>query len=173
MYYAGHGETETLADNTKLGYIIPKDCPLLKKDPMGFASHAISMRDIESVSLRIKSKHMLMVFDSCFSGSLFTLVRSPPQDISEKSSFPVRQFITAGMENEVVPGRSVFKRCFLIGLEGDADLTGDGYVTGTELGMYLSNKVVNYSHRKQHLSTARSTTPTWTEGISFLFDRHQ
>jgi uncharacterized caspase-like protein len=76
FYYAGHGETETMADNTKLGYIIPRDCPLLKKDPMGFASRAISMKDIESVSLRIRAKHVLMLFDSCFSGSLFSLVRA-------------------------------------------------------------------------------------------------
>jgi len=60
FYYAGHGETETLADKTKMGYIVPKDCPLLKRDPIGFASHAISMRDIESVSLRIRAKHVLM-----------------------------------------------------------------------------------------------------------------
>ncbi|NIO06172.1 MAG: hypothetical protein GTN74_16680 [Proteobacteria bacterium] len=66
FHYAGHGETETLADKTKLGYIIPRDCPLLKKDPMGFAGHAISMKDIESVSLRVRSRHVLMLFDSCF-----------------------------------------------------------------------------------------------------------
>ena len=30
FYFAGHGETETLADGTKLGYIIPSDCPLMR-----------------------------------------------------------------------------------------------------------------------------------------------
>ena len=84
FYYAGHGETETLADKNKMGYLIPKDCPLLKRDPMGFANNAISMRDIESASLRMKSKHVLMLFDSCFSGSLFALVRAVPDDITEK-----------------------------------------------------------------------------------------
>ena len=70
FYFAGHGETESLADKTKMGYVIPKDCPLLKTNPKGFASHAVSMRDIESASMRIKSKHVLMLFDSCFSGAL-------------------------------------------------------------------------------------------------------
>ena len=83
FYYAGHGETETLADKTKMGYIIPKDCPILERDPKGFATHAISMRDIESASMRIHSKHVLMLFDSCFSGSLFALVRAVPDDITE------------------------------------------------------------------------------------------
>jgi len=150
FYYAGHGETETLADKSSIGYIIPRDCPLLEKDPMGFATHAISMRDIESVSLRIRSKHVLMLFDSCFSGSLFALVRAVPADITEKSTLPVRQYITAGREDEQVPDKSMFKRCFLIGLDGDADLTGDGYITGSELGMYLTDKVINYTHRRQH-----------------------
>ena len=168
LYYAGHGETETLADKTEMGYIIPRDCPLLKKDPMGFATHAISMRDIESASLRIKSKHVLMLFDSCFSGSLFSLVRAVPDDITEKSTLPVRQYITAGREDEQVPDRSMFKRCLLIGLDGDADLTGDGYITGSELGMYLSEKVVNYTHRGQHPQYGKINNPNLDRG-DFIF----
>jgi hypothetical protein len=168
FYYAGHGETETLADKTKMGYIVPKDCPLLEKDPLGFSTHAMSMRDIESASLRIKSKHVLMLFDSCFSGSLFALVRAVPDDITEKSTLPVRQYITAGREDEQVLDRSMFKRCFLIGLDGDADLTGDGYITGSELGMYLSDKVVNYTHRKQHPQYGKINNPDLDRG-DFIF----
>ncbi len=172
FYYAGHGETETLADKTKMGYIIPKDCPILEKDPLGFATHAISMRDIESASMRIKSKHVLMLFDSCFSGSLFALVRAVPHDITEKSSLPVRQYITAGREDEQVPDKSMFKRCLLIGLEGDADLTGDGYITGSELGMYLSDKVVNYTHRRQHPQYGKINNPDLDRG-DFIFVPHK
>jgi hypothetical protein len=168
FYYAGHGETETLADKTKMGYIIPKDCPLLEKNPKGFSTHAISMRDLESVSLRIKAKHVLMLFDSCFSGSLFNLVRAVPHDITEKSALHVRQYITAGREDESVPDKSMFKRCFLIGLTGDADLTGDGYITGSELGMYLSDKVVNYSHRRQHPQYGKINNPDLDRG-DFIF----
>lgn len=168
LYYAGHGDTETMADKTKMGYIIPKDCPLLKDDPMGFATHAVSMREIESISLRIRSKHVLMLFDSCFSGSLFALVRAVPHDITEKSTLPVRQYITAGSEDEEVPDRSVFKRCFLIALEGDADLTGDGYITGSELGMYLADKVVNYTNRQQHPQYGKINNPDLDRG-DFIF----
>jgi len=168
FYYAGHGETETLADGTKMGYLIPRDCPILEKNPKGFATHAISMRDIESASLRIRAKHVLMLFDSCFSGSLFALVRAVPQDITEKSALPVRQYITAGREDEQVPDKSMFKRCFLIGLEGDADLTGDGYITGSELGMYLSDKVINYTHRQQHPQYGKINNPDLDRG-DFIF----
>jgi len=164
LYYAGHGETETLADNSKMGYLIPTDCPLLKKDPIGFNSRAISMRDIESYSLKIRSKHVLMLFDSCFSGSLFGLVRAVPDDITEKSNLPVRQYITAGRQDEPVPDKSMFKRSFLIGLEGDADLTGDGYITGSELGMYLSDKVVNYTNGRQHPQYGKINNPNLDRG---------
>lgn len=168
FYYAGHGDTELLADGTKMGYLVPRDCPLRRSDPLGFATHAVSMRDIESASLRMKARHVLMLFDSCFSGSLFALVRAVPDDITEKSLLPVRQYITAGNEDEQVPDRSMFKRCFLLGLEGDADLTGDGYVTGSELGMYLSDKVVNYSHRRQHPQYGKINNPNLDRG-DFVF----
>jgi len=168
FYNAGHGATETLADGTKMGYLILRDCPILEKNPKGFATHAISMRDIESASLRIRAKHVLMLFDSCFSGSLFALVRAVPHDITEKSALPVRQYITAGREDEQVPDKSMFKRCLLIGLEGDADLTGDGYITGSELGMYLSDKVVNYTHRRQHPQYGKINNPDLDRG-DFIF----
>jgi len=168
VFYAGHGETELLADSTKMGYIIPRDCPILKKDPMGFAAHAISMREIEAVSLKIKSKHVIMLFDSCFSGSLFSLTRSLPANISDKSRLPVRQFITAGTEDEQVPDKSMFKRSFLIGIEGDADLTGDGYITGSELGIYLSEKVVNYTKGNQHPQYGKINNPELDRG-DFIF----
>lgn len=169
IYFAGHGETEILADKTRIGYIIPKDCPTLAKDPLAFSSKAISMREIELSALKIRSKHVLMVFDSCFSGTLFNLVRSiHPQAISEKSGLSVRQFITSGSENEAVPDNSMFKRCFLVGLEGDADLTDDGYVTGSELGMYLSEKVVNYTNSRQHPQYGKINNPNLDRG-DFIF----
>jgi hypothetical protein len=67
-----------------------------------------------------------------------------------------------------VPDKSMFKRCLLIGLEGDADLTGDGYITGSELGMYLSEKVVNYTHRQQHPQYGKINNPDLDRG-DFIF----
>ena len=168
FFYAGHGETETLTDGAKMGYIVPRDCPVLKRDPQGFAAHAVSMGEIESASLKIRCKHVLMLFDSCFSGALFSLVRAVPDDITEKSLLPVRQYITAGTEEESVPDKSTFKRCLMIGLGGSADLTGDGYITGSELGMYLADKVVNYTHRQQHPQYGKINNPELDRG-DFVF----
>ena len=168
LYYAGHGETLELADSTELGHIIPTDCPLKNLDPRGFDDKAVSMRDIEDVALKVKSKHFLMVFDSCFSGSLFTLVRAAPVDISEKSVRPVMQFITAGEAGEQVPDKSVFKIVFLDGIMGDADLNKDGYVTGSELGMHLQHEVVNYTRGGQHPQYGKINNPKLDKG-DFIF----
>ena len=168
FYYAGHGEILELADGTELGYIIPSDCPLKTQDPTRFDQRAISMKQIESLALKIKSKHCLMVFDSCFSGSLFSLVRAAPTDISEKSTRSVRQFITAGEAGEQVPDKSVFKVVFLDGVIGDADLNDDGYVTGSELGMYLQGNVVNYTRGGQHPQYGKINNPKLDKG-DFIF----
>ena len=168
LYYAGHGETLELADGTALGHIIPTDCPLKNRDPRGFNDKAVSMRDIEDVALKVKSKHFLMVFDSCFSGSLFNLVRAAPVDISEKSARPVRQFITAGEAGEQVPDKSVFKIVFLDGIRGYADLNEDDYVTGSELGMHLQHEVVNYTRGGQHPQYGKINNPKLDKG-DFIF----
>ena len=67
-----------------------------------------------------------------------------PEDISYLTSKPVRQFISAGSANQPVPAQSVFRPLFIRGIRGKADLDKDGYVTGTELGMYLQKRVPYY-----------------------------
>ncbi|MEW6267496.1 MAG: SUMF1/EgtB/PvdO family nonheme iron enzyme [Thermodesulfobacteriota bacterium] len=168
IFFSGHGDTEGLADSTEMGYIVPVDCPLRSRDPRGFARLAVSMNDIEALARKINSKHVLMVFDSCFSGSVFSMLKEPPPEISEKSARPVRQFITAGGAKETVPDRSVFKVSFLQGLEGEADLNKDGYVTGSELGMYLQSAVVNYSRGGQHPQYGKIRNPELDKG-DFIF----
>ena len=168
IYFSGHGETETLATGEKMGYIVPKDCPMPVKNPIGFTEKAISMNMIESYALRIKSKHVLMVFDSCFSGTVFASLKGIPVDISDKSSRPVRQFITAGSANEEVPDDSIFKTCFIQGIGGEADYNEDGYVTGSELGIYLDISVVNYSRGTQHPQYGKIRHPKLDKG-DFIF----
>lgn len=151
LYYAGHGFTEERADGTDLGYIVPVDAPLYNNNSSEFRSKAMSMTRINEYAELVRSKHVLMLFDSCFSGTLFTARRAAPQIIDEKTTQPVRQFITAGAANEAVPDQSVFKSTLLKGLgDGYADLNRDDYVTGEELGSYLESEVVNYSRGLQH-----------------------
>lgn len=145
FWFSGHGHTEQKADGYRLGYIVPVDAPDPKKDPGKFIDCAIDMRQIETYSERIYAKHVLMLFDSCFSGSVFFVSRArPPKIIEIQASRPVRQFITAGTEEQEVPDQSMFKRCFIQGLrERDADLNRDEYITGQEMGLFLQTEVAN------------------------------
>lgn len=170
IYFAGHGYTLKQADGTALGFIVPADAPDPDEDMVGFLERAVSMRDIETYAQLIRSRHVLMMFDSCFSGALFTVMRGKPSPfIEEKISQPVRQFITAGQENEGVPDKSVFKEVFIEGVqEGYADLNRDGYVTGEELGAYLQEQVVNYSNKMQHPQFGKINNPRLDKG-DFVF----
>jgi len=151
IFYAGHGHTEKLAYGNDMGYIVPKDAPSPNQDNAGFMQKAINMRTIESYARSIQAKHVLFLFDSCFSGAIFNITRAiPPEYISYKTERPVRQFITAGSADEVVPDKSDFKIQLIEGLNGEADRNEDGYVTGTELGEYLQEKVMIYSYGNQH-----------------------
>jgi len=170
IWYSGHGYTLKEADGSKLGYIVPTDAPDPEEDELGFMNTAISMRDIETVAKRIFSKHVLVMFDSCFSGAIFRMVRAKPSHyIKEKVSEPVRQFITAGNENEEVPDKSIFKELFIKGVRDSyGDRNEDSFITGEELGAYLAEEVVNYSRGAQHPQYGKINNPALDRG-DFVF----
>ena len=170
LWFSGHGHTLKEADGLRLGYLVPVDAPDPDMDKLGFMEKAVNMRQIETVVKQIQAKHVLMAFDSCFSGAIFQIARAKPSAyIQEKVAEPVRQFITAGNENEQVPDRSVFKEVFLQGIGKQyADQNNDGYVTGEELGAYLQEKVVNYSRKAQHPQYGKINNPKLDKG-DFVF----
>jgi tetratricopeptide (TPR) repeat protein len=149
IYFAGHGHTAKI-NGQEIGYLVMKDAPSPGKDFDLFQQRAIEMSEIESLARRIKAKHVLFVFDSCFSGSLMrNRGQKPSEFISYITARPVRQFITSGTANQTVPDKSIFRVMFERGLKGDADVNGDGYVTGSELGLYLQQRVADYTNNAQ------------------------
>jgi formylglycine-generating enzyme required for sulfatase activity len=154
FYFAGHGYTHKpsyAADDPEewMGYIVSRDAPPPSGDKAKFLRHALSMQRVEELALKVESKHALFMFDSCFSGSIFAVSRAIPLDIQERTAKPVRQFISAGGADQEVPDVSVFRRQFVSALEGEADKNNDGFVTGTELGLFLEESVTNLSSRTQ------------------------
>lgn len=151
IYFAGHGHTESLQNGGKEGYIVPVDAGTTDS----FLS-AISMRQLRSITQRIKSKHVLFLMDSCYSGLGFTRssgLSSTENDYIKKiSSYRAVQMITAGGMNEQVieeKGHGLFTKNLLSGLSGKADLDHDGYVTASELGSYLRPLVTRESQNRQ------------------------
>jgi hypothetical protein len=147
FYYAGHGYTQKMYTGEDQGYLVMVDAPAPEKDPVGFDIASIDMQVVVTQAKKVKARHVLFMFDSCFSGAILNLrERVIPEAISDSVSLPVRQFITAGRANEPVPDHSIFKQAFLDLLEGrDKEPIPDGYITGEELGLYLKNKVPEYN----------------------------
>jgi hypothetical protein len=167
LYFSGHGYTEKNALGLELGYIVPSDAPL--PDKSGFSAKAISMHQIETIAREISPCHTLFVFDSCFSGSIFTTMRSVPEGITARTNQPVRLFITAGSATEKVPDKSIFRQAFVKGLKGAADRNEDQFVTGTELAEFLIDTVTKHSGEKQTPHYGKLPEPRLDQG-DFVFN---
>jgi formylglycine-generating enzyme required for sulfatase activity len=106
----------------------------------------------------VLARHVMVVFDSCFSGALFNtrsgvrLInpverRSPELEVLLQNSS--RLYLTSGSEGQEVPDQSRFRRFFVEGLQGQADLDGDGFVLGLELVWFVRGKVTTESGARQ------------------------
>jgi hypothetical protein len=151
FYFAGHGQTEDLSGGGKKGYIIPVDA-----ETDSYASSAVSMAQIRSLSSRIAAKHIFYVMDCCYSGLGLNRSAGVWPGISDYlrkvSAMRVVQIITAGGQGEQVQeraGHGLFTSYFLEAIEGKADMNRDNVVTGTELGAYLRPTVSNASRQMQ------------------------
>jgi peptidoglycan/xylan/chitin deacetylase (PgdA/CDA1 family)/uncharacterized caspase-like protein len=167
VFFAGHGATRRLSSGRSLGYIIPVDADLAN-----YQSQAISMTNFQDVSEAIPAKHVFFVTDACYSGVALTR-GAPPAGrgyLDEVTRRSVRQMLTAGGADEEVAdngpnGHSVFTWTLLQGLEGRADLSGDGYVTASELAAYVTPAVSSLSHQTPVFGNLAGS-----EGGDFVFE---
>jgi peptidoglycan/xylan/chitin deacetylase (PgdA/CDA1 family)/tetratricopeptide (TPR) repeat protein len=169
VFFAGHGATRKLASGRDLGYIIPVDGGI-----SDYQGQAISMSNFQDISEAIPAKHLLFVMDSCYSGLALTRGGSgmpgSQNYLQEIARREARQMFTAGGADEEVAdngpnGHSIFTWTLLQGLDGRADLNGDGIITGTELAAYVIPAVSSLSHQ----------TPVFgnlvgSEGGDFIFE---
>jgi peptidoglycan/xylan/chitin deacetylase (PgdA/CDA1 family)/tetratricopeptide (TPR) repeat protein len=169
FFFAGHGATRTLDDGRQIGFIVPVDA-----DQSNYYSTAISMTALREAADLIPAKHIYFVMDSCYSGlamsrgtSSFSKDRSYLEEVTRRSA---RQILTAGgAEQEVADdgpnGHSVFTWAFLQGLEGAADLDGNGVITASELGAYVSPIVSSFARQTPVVGNL-----VGSEGGEFLFE---
>jgi peptidoglycan/xylan/chitin deacetylase (PgdA/CDA1 family)/uncharacterized caspase-like protein len=168
VFFAGHGATRKLASGRELGYIVPVDADLTDLE-----GSAISMTNFQDISEAIPAKHVLFVMDSCYSGLALTRGGMPAFSqnyLNEISRREARQMFTAGGADQQVAdngpnGHSVFTWTLLQGLDGRADLNGDGVITATELAAYVAPAVSALSHQ----TPAFGNLPG-TEGGDFIFN---
>jgi peptidoglycan/xylan/chitin deacetylase (PgdA/CDA1 family)/tetratricopeptide (TPR) repeat protein len=169
FFFAGHGATRTFEDGRQIGFIVPVDA-----DRVNYYSTAISMTALREASDLIPAKHIYFVMDSCYSGLALTRgsggYSRDHTYLEEVTRRTARQILTAGGADEEVAddgpnGHSVFTWALLQGLQGQADFDGNGFITASELGAYVSPIVSSFARQ----------TPTvgnlvGSEGGEFIFE---
>lgn len=125
VYYAGHGWLDPDSDR---GYWLPVDAD--RDDPTNWISNA----SITDAVRAIRAKHVMVVADSCYSGSLtrgVNLSIRTPDHVARLSAKAARTVLTSGGLEPVSDrgggGHSVFANAFLAALkENDNVLDGHG-----------------------------------------------
>jgi len=169
FFFAGHGATRTFEDGRQIGFIVPVDA-----DQSNYVSTAISMAQIREASDLIPAKHVYFVMDSCYSGlalsrgaGAFSKDRSYLEEVTRRTA---REILTAGGADQQVAddgpnGHSVFTWALLQGLEGPADLDGNGVITASELGAYVSPIVSQFARQTPAVGNL-----VGSEGGEFVFE---
>ena len=164
LWFAGHGHTEQGE-----GYIVPVDAPA--PDDPTFRLKALHMGDVGTMVRLARAKHVLAVFDSCFAGTIFSSQRSrPPAAVTQVVARPVRQFMTSGDADQQVSDDGTFRQLFIRALRGEeqADANRDGYLTATELGLHLEDRIVNLTQAAQTPRSGKLRDPKFDRG-DFVF----
>ena len=149
VFYAGHGTTRAMPGGSERGYIIPVDA-----DTEHLQGRAISMSVLADINEAMAAKHVLYVIDACYSGIALTRAGSysgdPRRYMREVTRRNARQILTAGGADEQVAdhgpsGHSIFTWTVLQGMDGPADLNGDGFITASELSSFVAPRVSSLS----------------------------
>ena len=151
LFVSSHG----WSDGKESGFLLPVDAPA--SSHRLFFDKALGMDEVSLWSEKTRAKHVLMVFDSCFSGAVFLSkgeANLPGALFINDAEQPVRQFITAGSRDQKVPARSDFAPMLVAGLDGAADIYPDGVITGTELGYWLKAKITPLNRQTPQYGTS-------------------
>lgn len=141
VYFAGHGDTKEYQP-----YLVPVDAADPADTDGEYIPSLMGISEIINIGRSARSKHVMFVFDSCFSGGILMVRRN----FAAKASLSylidmdrvVRQYITAGTIDEAVPDSLDFAKAFVDGIQGKADRNNDGIVAGSELGYYIKDEII-------------------------------
>ncbi|QKG80773.1 caspase family protein [Tenuifilum thalassicum] len=134
IFYAGHGFWDK---ETDFGYWIPTD------SKANSTANWLANSQIKDYVAAIKAKHILVVADACFGGSIFHTRKAfeqGSQTVKKAFDAPSRKAMTSGNLTEV-PDKSVF----LEQLVGRLNENTKGYLTAEELFASIKDVVISNS----------------------------
>ena len=158
LFFAGHGHTRsTYPDGkpTKIGYVVPVDAAEDRA-----ATWVRLDFWLNEVAL-LPPRHILVIIDACHSGvALDAVVKwrgaaaltTALDDLQARRS---RRIITSALDDQRAmdggpyPGHSLFTGCLIEGLTGGIAAGGKRIATGSQIGMYLQQRVSSYPRSQQ------------------------
>jgi len=158
IFYAGHG---VWLDDMKQGFWLPRDASGAN-DPTDW----ISNNTIRDYIRSLKAKHILLVADACFSGSIFKVRDAfiTPNASTEKIyEMPSRKAITSG-SIKTVPDKSVFVEYLLKRLKDNQET----FLDSQKLFVSFKEAVINNSPNNQ-TPLYGVINETGDEGGDFVF----
>lgn len=161
IYYAGHG---TIDGDTRRGYWLPVDADSDFNDPADW----ISNDDVTNALDAMDARHVLVIADSCYSGTLTRGGTRTPGSLRKISGLRSRTVLTSGgfepVSDAGAEGHSVFAKAFL-----DALADNTTVIDGQSLFIQLRGQVVNNADQGPEYGNIRLTNG-YTDG-DFIFVR--
>lgn len=149
FYYAGHGTVDEVDGETF--YLVPTDVTKIYGDTEQLKAKAISDEELKKNLTLVKAQKQVVLMDACHSGAAVANMKVRAAASEEKAivslarssgvvmlaSSGTKQFATEFEELK----HGTFTYSMLEGLDGKADLGGDGQITVNELKLYMDNRV--------------------------------
>lgn len=160
IFYAGHGSWD---ENLRVGYWLPSDAVPGKK------ASWFSNSNLKDYIAGIKSKHILLISDACFSGSIFRAraVSDPLSDIgvAKLYKYPSRKAMTSGNLNTTPDESKFFEYLNKRLTENDRH-----FISAKEIFYSMFNAVVNNTNSIPQYGVIQETGD---EGGDFIFIRKE
>lgn len=162
LYFGGHGAPD-VDSTSKDDDGLKKYLLLYDSDFNSLPMTALSLNNLAMLLEKLPCKRIIILLDSCFAGTagMQTLSKLKGVRISDRSyknitelSGEGRVILAASSENQVSHEdgnlqAGVFTHYLLEGLNGKADLKGDGDINILELYEYVHREVLRYTQNKQ------------------------
>ena len=140
IFFAGHGDFDQV---TNMGYLVCQDTK--KPDDDSFRISYFSHSDFRDIIDRMSCEHILLVLDTCYSGTFDERLAMRGEgenmlsflsqaDIKRKLTYTTRWYFTSGAK-EQVPDYSLFVRAFLDALRSEGGR--DNVLTIKEIVTYF------------------------------------
>jgi hypothetical protein len=160
LFFAGHGATRKQwlgGEQLKTGYLVPVDAANSEK-----VATWIDLDDWLRKIARLPPRHILVILDACFAGIALTPVAKwrdtgtfQEASLASLQARRSRRIITSALDDQLaldsgpVPGHSLFTGCLIEGFTHGRLGHGRGVATGTEVGLYLQQRVGSYPDSRQ------------------------